>query len=374
MSSGRIYLQQPDNTLVPFEEAPYSSEDLLQSLLERYPDLLAGDQARPSNPRRWLLIRREVGIPDTVDSYDRWSLDHLFVDDDGIPTLIEVKRSTDTRIRREVVGQMLDYAANALAHWPVGHLRQMFEANDGYNPANLDDFLNGGDPEDFWQDVKTNLQAGRIRLVFVADTIPSELRRIIEFLNGQMDPAEVVGIEIKQYMGYHAGHELRTLVPRLIGQTAEAESRKTTKTAPSKSWTRDAFVEAFRSSQGPKAVKNLVRILEWGDQNVAEVWFGREGDGGVHLIASEGKPIQNITSIWANGDLVFWYVYAGRFPAYDGEALDALTQEVMGSFPGVTMLPKRGPKIPLGQLEDSHVDQLLSLIGRIAAKVRKAEF
>ena len=28
------------------------------------------------------------------------------------PTLVEVKRSSDTRIRREVVGQMLDYAAN----------------------------------------------------------------------------------------------------------------------------------------------------------------------------------------------------------------------------------------------------------------------
>jgi hypothetical protein len=37
----------------------------------------------------------------------------LIIDQHAIPTLVEVKRSTDTRIRREVVSQMLDYAANA---------------------------------------------------------------------------------------------------------------------------------------------------------------------------------------------------------------------------------------------------------------------
>ena len=39
----------------------------------------------------------------------------------------EVKRSTDTRIRREVVGQMLDYAADAVTYWPVTRIRSMFE-------------------------------------------------------------------------------------------------------------------------------------------------------------------------------------------------------------------------------------------------------
>jgi hypothetical protein len=34
------------------------------------------------------------------------------VDEAGVPTLVEVKRSSDTRARREVVARMLDYAAN----------------------------------------------------------------------------------------------------------------------------------------------------------------------------------------------------------------------------------------------------------------------
>src|SRR4051794_25314367 len=58
---------------------------------------------------------------------DRWSLDHVFLNADGVPTLVEVKRSSDTRARREVVAQMLDYAANATAYWKVDALRAWFE-------------------------------------------------------------------------------------------------------------------------------------------------------------------------------------------------------------------------------------------------------
>ncbi len=45
---------------------------------------------------------------------------------------------------------------------------------------------------------------------------------MVEFLNAQMDPAEVLALEIKQYIG----QGLKTLVPRVVGQTAEAQRRK----------------------------------------------------------------------------------------------------------------------------------------------------
>lgn len=48
----------------------------------------------------------------------------------------------------------------------------------------------------------------------MADKIPTELRRIVEFLNQQMDPAEVLAVKIKQY----TGQGLKTLVPRVFGQ------------------------------------------------------------------------------------------------------------------------------------------------------------
>jgi hypothetical protein len=110
--AGRVYLLKEDSKLLAMDEAPYDSESLLQKLLADHPDLLAGDQIDAEEPRRWLLVTREIAVPGEQDGAGRWSLDHLFLDQDAIPTLVEVKRSSDTRIRREVVSQMLDYRAN----------------------------------------------------------------------------------------------------------------------------------------------------------------------------------------------------------------------------------------------------------------------
>src|SRR6185369_3027447 len=153
--------------------------------------VLTGDQMSGSAPRKWLLMKREAGIPGEDGGAERWSADHLFVDQSGIPTIVEVKRSTDTRIRREVVGQMLDYAANVVAHWPTAHIQARFIANCGENGIDPDDrlrdFLDEDvEPDEFWSKAEQNLQDRNVRLLFVADVIPPELQRIIEFLNDQM--------------------------------------------------------------------------------------------------------------------------------------------------------------------------------------------
>lgn len=44
--------------------------------------------------------------------------------------------------------------------------------------------------------MKTNLQSGKGRPVFVADVIPPELKRVAEFLDGQMHP-----VEVRQFVG-----------------------------------------------------------------------------------------------------------------------------------------------------------------------------
>lgn len=190
-----------------------------------FPDLLAGDQLAGDVPRRWLLVGREAALPAEEDGGGRWSVDHLFLEQDGVPTLVEVKRSSDTRIRREVIGQMLDYAANAVVYWPIETLRTVFERRcerEGRDPdTELAAVLEiGGDAEGFWGQAGANLKAGRIRLVFVADEIPRELRRVVEFLNEQMT-AEVIANEVKQYVG----DRMRTLVPRVSGHAEGGAGR-----------------------------------------------------------------------------------------------------------------------------------------------------
>lgn len=115
---------QDNGQLVEMKESFYESELLLQSFLENYPKLLSGEQISPNNPRRWLLIKSEAGIPSKEGEGGRWAVDHLFLDQDAIPTIVEVKRSTDTRIRREVVGKCWIMRQTPLFIGLSNHLRQ----------------------------------------------------------------------------------------------------------------------------------------------------------------------------------------------------------------------------------------------------------
>ena len=222
---GKIFQLNNGNGLIEMDEMEYVSENVLQELIAEHPNLLAGEQMDENEPRKWLLVQREQILPYDETGMKLFYLDHLFLDQDGIPTIVETKRSSDNRLRREVVAQMLDYAANALIYLPVEEIKARLEFN--YSEWDMVDLLNEKlgleiGLEEFWEQVKTNLQAGKIRLVFVADIIPTELITIVEFLNKQMDPAEVLAIEMKQYMS----EGLTTIVPRLVGQTAEVRMRK----------------------------------------------------------------------------------------------------------------------------------------------------
>jgi hypothetical protein len=153
-------------------------------LISRYPHLLAGEQINRNESRKWLFITREASIPSQEGVNGRWSIDHLFIDQDGIPTLVEVKRSSDTRIHREVVGQMLDYAVNAVVYWPVDTIKNTFEKRcmlESLNPEQIlaEHIGPESDSDQFWNTISQNLKPGKIRMVFVADLIPFELQRIV---------------------------------------------------------------------------------------------------------------------------------------------------------------------------------------------------
>lgn len=221
-----IYLIDPQGRSIELKALAYDSEDRFQELLAQHHNLMDGEQFQPDNPRRWLLIDREVAISDGES--DRWSLDHLFVDQDAIPTLVEVKRKSDTRLRREVIAQMLDYAANASFSWSEAWMKERFSGrcvkDSKDSEAELAAFLEGVDlsPDTFWIQARKNLAAGQIRLVFVADRIPAELARIVEFLNEQMHTVEVLALELRHY----SGGGFSTHIPRVFGATARVEAQR----------------------------------------------------------------------------------------------------------------------------------------------------
>jgi phosphoglycolate phosphatase-like HAD superfamily hydrolase len=260
-SQSGVFVLQGDEALVPMKPAQFAAELDFQRLLSKYPSLLVGDQIDPDNPRRFVLVRQELSIGHEDDA-SRWSLDHLFLDQDGVPTLVEVKRQSDSRLRREVVGQMLDYAANFQSFWSAERIATAFEATCAQAGSDADtalaEFLGLATPaEQFWNSVSTNVRAGKLRLLFVADHIPTELRRVVEFLNVQMDPVEVLALELRQF----AGEGLRTIVPVLFGQTREAAARK--ESVKGARWTEDRLIATFEERFPAAEAKAAKALLDW---------------------------------------------------------------------------------------------------------------
>jgi hypothetical protein len=370
--NGGIFLIQSGGELVEMKEQSYDTEDVLQKLLARYPNLLAGDQMDAAAPRQWLLISREMGVPGEEEGGDRWSLDHLFLDQDAIPTLIEVKRSRDTRIRREVIGQMLDYAANAVVYWPVEAIRARFEEGCRQRAAEpakeVEAFLGTGTGiDEFWQQVKTNLQAGRVRMVFVADEIPLELRRIVEFLNGQMDPAEVLAVEIKQFVG----QGLQTLVPRVIGQTA----KKGGSGPAEKQWDEASFMEALTQRRGSQDAEVARTILSWAKKNALRISWGKGArDGSYFPILDWRGNKHSLISVFTYGRLEIQFQGMKEQPPFDSETKRQELRERLNRVPGVD-IPADSislrPRILLSTLTDkAALSQFLEILDWILQAVK----
>ncbi len=313
--SGGIFLLRGEDDLVPMTEAPYDSEDVLQELLAKFPDLLAGDQLTGAEARRWILIGRESALPDSEKGPGRWSVDHVFLDQDGVATLVEVKRSSDTRLRREVVGQLIDYAANAVVYWPIETLRAAFESRLEREGRDADAELAAvigpdADAEAYWEQAAANLKAGRIRLVFVADEIPRELRRVVEFLNEQM-AAEVIAVEVKQYVGPDG---LRTLVPRVLGQTAAAETRKGSR--EKRQWDEASFLREIEARHGTGEAKAAYELIEWARGQRLRLWWGTgriEGTFGP-VLEHAGQPHYPFGIVTARGKVEISFHHMTRRP------------------------------------------------------------
>ena len=290
----RIYTTADDGNLEALEETQFSTEAELQALIAGHPELLDGEQIRPGDSRRWILITREKGIAPAPGEAARWSVDHLIIDQDAVPTLAEVKRGSNPEIRRTIVGQLLEYAAHASETWTAQELRDAFErqaeARDRDPGDELSTLLRSdGEPDvdGFWEDVSTNLAAKRLRLLFVADRIPDPLAQVVSFLNAQMPNIEVLAVEIKRFRGKSA----QTLVPRVIGRMSAGGARPPWQSGHR--LTRKSFLGGF-ADEDVRAVAE--RLLDAAVESGGTIDYG----------ASYGLSIRAKCRLWKGPISVAW--------------------------------------------------------------------
>ena len=284
-----------------------NEEQELQDILEKNLDLLPGDQINPDNPRRWLLIKRETSVQDPNSGQDRWSIDFFLVDQDGVPTFVECKRFNDTRSRREVIGQLLEYAANGHYYWTAEEIQEYAGQSCEKKGISLDKALldlgpNNKEPQEFFLRVQQNLREGQVRLVFFLEESPFELRSVVEFLNKQMERSEIIIVEARQYLA----NGLKVVVPVLFGYTEQARLvKKPPDDIPSnyarKRWDRKLFHEDAKNKLGDVDADVLMSFLDKCLASGFEVRWGTGGKTGAYMIYDSSVCPRSFYTVNSNG-------------------------------------------------------------------------
>lgn len=323
-----------DGKLTTVERTSYEREVDLQQLITDHPEMIPG--MSQDQPVRWLLVKQEGGIPKEAGGSDWWSVDHILIDQFAIPTFVEVKRSSDTRARREVVAQMLDYVANATLYLGSGTLKAWFESGGEESRGDLFEFLLGEelDPDEFWIRADENLVAGRVRCIFVADAIPDSLRVLVEFLNEHLRSTEVYAVELPQYLSATSLPGVRVIVPKLIGNTVRAQvSNRDRTSVATRTWDEESIMDAFLDTGGEDVTQLAREILEWARRNDLRIDWGRgKRYGSVMLgIDVEGHSYP-FASVWTSGTNVYLEIelqYLKTSTAFEDVAL---REEVIRKF------------------------------------------
>lgn len=233
--------------------------------------------------------------------------------------------------------------------------------------SSLDDEM---EPEEFWQLANKNLQERNIRLLFVADEIPTELQRIVEFLNEQMVRTKVLAIEIKQFVSEVGGQ--KALRPRLIGQTARGETVKSPTSVAGKIDER-RFFEALTENCSAEEIKAARRLLTWSEKNSSYVkWRSKSF---APYFESDSSYPHIPTSVSMEGKVGINFARMKNSGLPDEKRVEILHR--LNAIPGIDLPPGSiGEKIgfPLSTLKDDRsLEQFLNLVAWTVEQVRIAQ-
>lgn len=187
----RLVLVHDDVTTV-LEQKPFLDEASLQTLLEEHPELIALDDVDPS-ASALMPIGREVGLAGQ-------SLDLLFIDAGGRLVAVETKLRRNPEVRREVIGQVLEYGAY-LSSWTIEDVeaqsaRYLSDARtpERFRGQNLYEALSNlaasssseeaSDEDALREKISDRLAAEDMVLLIAVDRIVDALRQTVTFVNG----------------------------------------------------------------------------------------------------------------------------------------------------------------------------------------------
>ena len=223
------------------ESMGYPSEAALQEILYAHPTLIPGVSDDAIACREF---NSSVGPADIV-----------VLDSEGNLTIVECKLAANPQVRREIIGQLLDYASRL---WKMS--TEEFESlwmkaeKSTQSPLSLLDDTEGR----IRSALQSNLNAGKVNLVLAVDQLNESLKRIVEYLNEiSTDSTGVIVVEFSRVI--ESGVEI--LIPTSYG--AELVEAKTTRNERQQ-WTLDQFTSwcEEHDPEGLLQVKALIQGFE----------------------------------------------------------------------------------------------------------------
>lgn len=195
-------------------------EHTLRDLIYDNPIILPVHDLDPSFGRLF-TVAKELNIPGVG------FVDVLLADERGRLVVVECKLWRNPQARREVVGQILDYARE-LSRYAYEDLQRQVSIAARQPGNTLYQLARGAgsdmDEASFVDRVSRDLAAGRFLLLIVGDGITEGTRRIGEYLRDQPGLAFSFGlIEMAEYRYGEPGAERVLVQPRVLAQTAVIE-------------------------------------------------------------------------------------------------------------------------------------------------------
>lgn len=193
------------------------SEKWLQDFLPLCPDVLPVADI-DSNYADLTYVCNEASIKTSKKGTGH--VDVIFISKSGRLVLVETKLHRNPESCREVLGQILDYAANIRASdWDYSTLNDLYGKNDLYSDMQKK-FKDLPDEDTFIQNVNRYIKQAEFLMMIVGDTIRPTVENIATFVNSPIDMKYKLALcEIKTYkMG-----DKYLVIPQLTTDTIHIE-------------------------------------------------------------------------------------------------------------------------------------------------------
>ena len=244
----------------------------MQDYLEEFPSLIPlADIVEEASDL--LCIGREVGA-------GSGSIDLLCIDKDSLLTIIETKLRKNREARREVMGQIIEYASY-VSQWTADDVYRIAneyfakseKAPQNYRGKTLDVVMKEiiGDEfseDDFRVKFGQNLRDGRIRLIIAVDELIEPLRAIVTFLNSHSN----FDILLLQVTDFGESKAKRVLVPLLFGYATKSTDTSGRQT---KQWNEAGFLTDTKDKCEPKVADTITKLYEFTRDHADEISWGR---------------------------------------------------------------------------------------------------